>query len=244
LKRGSVTLAGAGPGDPDFLTLACLRAIKEADVILYDTLVSKEVLALAGAQARLIHAGKRGYQPSCKQSEINAKMIGWAMEGHNVVRLKAGDPLIFGRGGEEIAACAAAGIAVRIIPGVTSAQGAAARLATSLTHRDLARRVQFITGHDRHGRVPASINWNAIADPEATTVVYMPLRTLRELTAKAMALGLPPSTPAVAIANATRPEERTVHASVAEIADELERDPIGTPLLVMIGRVFAKMASE
>jgi uroporphyrin-III C-methyltransferase / precorrin-2 dehydrogenase / sirohydrochlorin ferrochelatase len=238
LKRGTVALVGAGPGDPNLLTVAALRAIEAADIILFDELVSREVLALARPEAERINVGKRGYRPSCKQADINKEIVRWASEGQYVVRLKGGDPLIFGRGGEEIEACAAAGIEISVIPGITSAQAAAARLTLSLTHRDHARRVQFITGHDRHGRVPADFNWRAIADPGATTVIYMPLRTLRELTAKAMALGLPAATPAVAIANVTRANERVLTSTVENIADDLASDPPGSPLLVMIGRVF------
>jgi uroporphyrin-III C-methyltransferase/precorrin-2 dehydrogenase/sirohydrochlorin ferrochelatase len=238
LKRGSVALVGAGPGDPNLLTVAALRAIETADVILFDELVSQEVLALARHGAERINVGKRGYRPSCKQADINAEIVRWARDGQAVVRLKGGDPLIFGRGGEEIEACAAAGIEVTIVPGVTSAQAAAARLVVSLTHRDHARRVQFITGHDRHGRMPADLNWEAIADPRVTTVIYMPLRTLKELTAKAMALGLPRDTPAIAIANVTRPDERVLASTVEVISDDLIADPAGSPLLVMIGQVF------
>ncbi len=240
MKRGSVALVGAGPGDPNLLTIAALRAIESADVILFDELVSQDVLALANASANRVNVGKRGYKPSCKQAEINKEIIRWASDGLNVVRLKGGDPLIFGRGGEEIEACADAGIEVTIIPGVTSAQAAAARLSVSLTHRDHARRVQFITGHDRHGRMPADLNWGAIADPGATTVIYMPQRTLRELTAKAMELGLPSDTPAVAIANVTRPNEHVLMSTVGDIANDIESSSPGSPLLVMIGLVFGK----
>lgn len=240
LKRGSVALVGAGPGDPNLLTIAALRAIESADVILFDELVSPDVLALANVAAERVNVGKRGYRPSCKQAEINKEIIRWANQGLNVVRLKGGDPLIFGRGGEEIDACAAAGIEVTIIPGVTSAQAAAARLGTSLTHRDYARRVQFITGHDRHGKMPSDLNWAAIADPGATTVIYMPQRTLRELTAKAIELGLPKDTPAIAIANVTRPNEQILMSTAGEIANALEASAIGSPVLVMIGLVFGK----
>ncbi len=243
LKRGTVALVGAGPGDPDLLTISALRAIEAADVILFDELVSQDVLAFARSGAKRINVGKRGYRPSCKQADINQEIIQWACEGLNVVRLKGGDPLIFGRAGEEIEACAAAGIEVTIIPGVTSAQAAAARLGVSLTHRDHARRVQFITGHDRHGKLPADLNWQALADPDATTVIYMPLRTLKDLTAKALALGLPWDTPAVAIANVTRTEERTLRSTVGSIAEDIERDLPGTPLLIMIGRVFGTARS-
>jgi uroporphyrin-III C-methyltransferase/precorrin-2 dehydrogenase/sirohydrochlorin ferrochelatase len=238
LKNGSVALVGAGPGDPNLLTVAALRAIETADVILFDELVSAEILALASPEAERINVGKRGYRPSCKQADINSEIIKWARLGHKVVRLKGGDPLIFGRGGEEIEACAEAGIEVTIIPGVTSAQAAAARLAVSLTHRDHARRVQFITGHDRHGRMPADLNWEAIADPDVTTVIYMPLRTLKDLTAKVIALGLPADTPAVGIANVTRADERVLASTVGAIAEALESNPLGSPVLVLIGQVL------
>ena len=237
-EGASVTLVGAGPGHPSLLTVAALRAIEGAEVILYDELISEEILALAPPHAERINVGKRGHRPSCKQADINAEIVKHAYAGRRVVRLKGGDPSIFGRGGEEIAACVAAGVGVAIIPGITSAQAAAARLAVSLTHRDLARRVQFITGHDRHGHVPADINWDAIADRNATTVIYMPLKTLPEITERAMKGGLPPGTPAVAMANATRPDEKTVRSTVAEIAAELTREPPDGPLIVMIGEVF------
>lgn len=235
----TVSLVGAGPGDPDLLTVAAIRAIEAADYILYDDLVSAEIVALARPETRLIHVGKRGHQPSCKQPEINQLIVTLAYTGVNVVRLKSGDPLIFGRAGEEIEACRKAGLAVKVIPGVTSAQGAAARLATTLTHRDHARRMQFITGHDRNGKLPEGMNWDAIADPHATTIVYMPLRTVKELATKAMDLGLPPDMPVVAMANATRKNERVLRSTIAQIAKDLEREKLGGPLLLMIGRVFS-----
>ena len=233
-------MVGAGPGDINLLTMAAFKAIETADVILFDDLVSQEVIALARSETKLIHVGKRGYRPSCKQTDINAAIVKLALDGNHVVRLKSGDPLIFGRAGEEIAACEAAGIDVQIVPGITSAQGAAARLHTSLTHRDHARRVQYITGHDRNGVLPTELNWQAIADPHATTVVYMPLRTMRELTARAISLGLPPGTAAVAVANATRSNETILYSTVACLADDLERQQPGSPVVVMIGNVFAK----
>jgi uroporphyrin-III C-methyltransferase/precorrin-2 dehydrogenase/sirohydrochlorin ferrochelatase len=237
-KIGTVTLVGAGPGDPDLLTVAALRVISSASVIYHDALVADEIVRLAKPDARLISVGKRGYRPSCKQSEINAEIIRIALQGTDVVRLKAGDPLIFGRAGEEIAACRDAGIPVRVIPGITSAQGAAAQLLISLTHRDAARRLQYITGHDRNGKLPHDLNWAAIADPSVTTVVYMPHKTLRELAVRAIAAGLDPATPAAAISNATRPNEMVLRSTVAQIADKLEAEPIGSPLLVLIGWVL------
>ncbi len=232
-------LVGAGPGDPDLLTLAAFRAIKSADVIFHDDLVSSEVLALANTGTNHVNVGKRGYRPSCKQTDINNRIVEAANAGLMVVRLKAGDPLIFGRAGEEIEACKVAGVPITIIPGVTSAQGAAASLCVSLTHRDHARRVQYITGHDRKGHLPEEMDWTAVADRRATTVVYMPVRTIGQLSAKLIALGMPLDTPTVAVANATRPGMQTVYATIETIGEAVFALPTGSPVLVFIGRVFA-----
>ena len=188
--------------------------------------------------------GKTGHGPACKQSEINDLMIKLAKSGKRVVRLKGGDPMIFGRAGEEIAACRAANIPVEVVPGISAAQGAASRLLVSLTHRAQARRVQYVTGHDRDGKLPADIDWARIADPAATTIVYMPKKTLRLLSDRAIAQGLDPATPAVAIANATRPDEVIIAATIADIADRIEETAPDGPLLVMIGRVLAEVAEE
>jgi len=156
------------------------------------------------------------------------------------VRLKGGDPMIFGRGGEELAAIRAAGLAVEVVPGITAAQGAASRLGVSLTHRSAARRLQYVTGHGADGKLPRDIDWNSIADPTATTVVYMPARTLAELASVGIANGLDPSTPAVAIVKATRPGEAVVSAPIRELPARLAELPPG-PVLVMIGKVFAEV---
>lgn len=232
---GSVTLVGAGPGDTDLLTVRAVRALQAADAVLYDDLVAKPILGLVRPGAELIDVGKRGYRQSCKQPDINTMLVDLAKQGKAVVRLKSGDPLIFGRAGEEIAACRAAGIAIEVVPGITSAQGAAARLGVSLTHRDHARRLQFITAHDRHGRLPADIDWSAVADPAATTIVYMPKRTLPELTDIAMKHGLAPATPAIAVANATRDDEWVLTSTVGEIATKLHDAAVAGPVLVMMG---------
>jgi uroporphyrin-III C-methyltransferase/precorrin-2 dehydrogenase/sirohydrochlorin ferrochelatase len=158
-----------------------------------------------------------------------------------VVRLKGGDPMIFGRAGEEIAACRAANIPVEVVPGISAAQGAASRLLVSLTHRSQARKLQYITGHDRNGKLPADIDWTSLADPSATTIVYMPKKTLRELSERAIAQGLDPATPAVAIANATRPDETIIAASIGDIAEKVGADAPNGPVLVMIGRVLAEV---
>jgi uroporphyrin-III C-methyltransferase/precorrin-2 dehydrogenase/sirohydrochlorin ferrochelatase len=242
VDHGSVTLVGAGPGDPELLTLRAVRALQSADVILFDQLVSPGVLDFARREAKRMLVGKAGYGPACKQDEINNLMITLARAGKRVVRLKGGDPMIFGRGGEELAACRAAGLAVEVVPGITAAQGAASRLGVSLTHRSMARRLQYVTGHGSDGKLPRDIDWKSIADPIATTIVYMPARTLAELARIGIANGLDPATPAVAIAQATRPGEMTVAAAIRDLPARLAELPPG-PVLVMIGRVFAEVGA-
>ena len=191
VEYGSVTLVGAGPGDPELLTLRAVRALQSADVILIDDLVAPGILDFARREAKKMLVGKTGFAPSCRQEEINALMISLAQAGKRVVRLKGGDPMIFGRAGEEIAACRAAGIAVEVVPGISAAQGAASRLLVSLTRRKLARRLQYVTGHSAGGHLNSDVDWSSIADPSTTTVVYMPAKTLGELVATAVAHGLP-----------------------------------------------------
>jgi uroporphyrin-III C-methyltransferase/precorrin-2 dehydrogenase/sirohydrochlorin ferrochelatase len=239
-NSGSVILVGAGPGDPELLTLRAVRALQSADVILFDDLVSPDILDFARREAKKMLVGKTGYRASCKQDDINALMISLAKAGRRVVRLKGGDPMIFGRADEEIAACRAAGIAIEVVPGITTAQGAASRLLVSLTRRGKARRVQYLTGHGRDGRLPADIDWASVADPAVTTVVYMPARTLPELVAKAVGAGLDPATPAVAVERATRPDERVIATSIADLWRRLAAEPPSGPVIVMIGRAFAE----
>jgi uroporphyrin-III C-methyltransferase/precorrin-2 dehydrogenase/sirohydrochlorin ferrochelatase len=241
---GSVVLVGAGPGDPELLTLRAVRALQSADVILIDDLVSPEVLDFARREAKKMMVGKTGHGPACKQSEINELTVRLAKAGKRVVRLKGGDPMIFGRAGEEIDACRAENIPVEVVPGISAAQGAAARLSVSLTHRTTARRLQYVTGHDRNGNLPSDIDWQAIADPSATTVVYMPKKTLRALSTQALAHGLDPATPAVAVANATRPDEVVVAGTIGDIAERIDAAGVDGPTLVMIGNVFADVAEH
>jgi uroporphyrin-III C-methyltransferase/precorrin-2 dehydrogenase/sirohydrochlorin ferrochelatase len=242
-SAGAVVLVGAGPGDPELLTLRALRALQSADVILFDDLVSTDILDFARREAKKMLVGKTGHAPSCKQDDINALMISLAKAGRRVVRLKGGDPMIFGRADEEILACRAAGISVEVVPGITTAQGAASRLLVSLTRRGQARRVQYITGHGRDGKLPTDIDWASLADPTVTTVVYMPTKTLPELAARAVRAGLDPGTPAIAVERATRPEERVVGATIADLPARLAAEPPSGPVVVMIGRVFAEYAA-
>jgi uroporphyrin-III C-methyltransferase/precorrin-2 dehydrogenase/sirohydrochlorin ferrochelatase len=244
VENGSVTLVGAGPGDPELLTLRAVRALQSADVILFDDLVSRDVLDFARREARKMLVGKTGYGPSCKQDEINALMVSLARQGKRVVRLKGGDPLIFGRASEELDACRAAGIPVEVVPGITAARGAAASLGIPLTDRGHARRMQYITGHARNGALPDDIDWRSLADPTATTAVYMPVKTLAALVARAVEQGLDPATPALAIARATRPDQATVTAAIGDLTERLKQAALPGPVLVMIGEVCASASAD
>ncbi len=243
--RGFVTLLGAGPGDPELLTLKGVRALRSADVVLYDDLVSEPVVEFARREARRIRVGKTGYGPACKQNEVNALMVRLAGEGHRVVRLKSGDPMIFGRGGEEISELEASGIPFEVIPGISAAQAGAAQLKRSLTHRDYARRLQYVTGHSREGRLPETLDWTALADPNATTAVYMAQRTLTELSERVMSAGLPPDTPAFAMIDLTRASERVIAATIMTLPKKLAAAGVSGPCLVMFGEALrVTMESE
>jgi uroporphyrin-III C-methyltransferase/precorrin-2 dehydrogenase/sirohydrochlorin ferrochelatase len=244
VEQGSVTLVGAGPGDAELLTLRAVRALQSADIILYDDLVSPEVLDFARREAKKMLVGKTGHGPSCQQSDINALTIELAGSGKRVVRLKGGDPMIFGRAGEEIDACRKAGIAIEVVPGITAAQGAASRLGVSLTQRREARRLQYVTGHAGDGELPCDLDWRSLADPSVTTVVYMPVKTLAELAASAIEHGLDPATPAVAVSRATRTDEASVAAPIAELPARLAEAGLPGPVLVMIGQVFSAVAED
>lgn len=243
VESGSVTLVGAGPGDPELLTLRAVRALQSADVILFDDLVSREVLDFARREAKRMLVGKTGHGPSCKQDDINRLMVSLARQGKRVVRLKGGDPLIFGRAGEEIDACRAASVVVEIVPGITAAQGAAANLAFPLTDRNHANRLQIITGHAQDGSLPQNIDWHALADPRTTTAIYMPMRTLSVLVKRALGEGLDPATPALAVAQATRADQQSVAAAIGELPDRLAQACLPGPLLVMIGNVIAPLTN-
>ena len=244
VENGSVTLVGAGPGDPELLTLRAVRALQSADVILFDDLVSREVLDFARREARKMLVGKTGFEPSCKQEDINALMVGLARQGKRVVRLKGGDPLIFGRAAEEIAACEEANIAVDVVPGITAAQGAAAKLGLPLTDRKRARRVQYVTGHASEGALPGDLDWQSLADPTTTTAIYMPTRTLAALVTRATAEGLDPQTPALAIARATRPDQAVVTAPISELPLRVAEANLPGPVLVMLGHALGERAAS
>jgi uroporphyrin-III C-methyltransferase/precorrin-2 dehydrogenase/sirohydrochlorin ferrochelatase len=244
VENGSVTLVGAGPGDAELLTLRAVRALHSADVILFDDLVSREVLDFARREARKMLVGKTGFGPSCKQDDINALMVGLARQGKRVVRLKGGDPLIFGRAAEEITACAEADIPVEVVPGITAAQGAASRLGLPLTDRKRARRLQYVTGHAKSGALPGDLDWQSLADPATTTAIYMPTGTLPALAATAIAKGLDPQTPALAIARATRPDQAVVRAFISELPQRVAEANLPGPVLVMLGHALGNRSAR
>ena len=237
---GSVALVGAGPGDPELITLKALRALHTADVVLYDDLIAPGVIDMARREATKIPVGKRGYKPSCRQDDITALLVKLAREGKRVVRLKGGDPSIFGRANEELAALRGAGIPVEIIPGVTAALGAAASLQISLTERELSRRVQFITAHARDGKLPDDIDWRSICDSRASTVVYMGVRTLKALSERLLAEGIDPKTPALLVERATWPDEHRLYGTIADLPAKVAVISPDGPCLVMIGAIFAE----
>jgi uroporphyrin-III C-methyltransferase/precorrin-2 dehydrogenase/sirohydrochlorin ferrochelatase len=243
-ERGSVTLVGAGPGDPELLTVRGVRALQSADVILIDDLVSAGVLDFARREAKKMLVGKTGGGPACKQDDINALMVTLAAKGKRVVRLKGGDPMIFGRATEEIEACRAADITVDVVPGITAAQGAASRLQISLTHRRLARRLQYVTGHALDGKLPDDIDWFSIADINAVTAIYMPSRTFTEFSQHAIKAGLQPETPAIAIWNATRPEQDVLCSTLGGLHTELAASDRRGPLLILLGEALREEAER
>jgi uroporphyrin-III C-methyltransferase/precorrin-2 dehydrogenase/sirohydrochlorin ferrochelatase len=240
VEAGLITLVGAGPGDSELLTLRAVRALQSADVILFDDLVSSEVLDFARREARKILVGKTGHGPSCKQSEINDMMVSLAAQGRRVVRLKGGDPLIFARAWEEIDACRNAGIPVEIVPGITAAQGAASRLGIPLTGRGSARRVQFVTVQAENGKVPA-VDWRSIADPSATTALYMPRRHLAQFVELAIEAGLPADTPSVGVVNATRSNEASIAGPLKELPGLLRGHAETGPLVILFGPVLDRV---
>jgi uroporphyrin-III C-methyltransferase/precorrin-2 dehydrogenase/sirohydrochlorin ferrochelatase len=237
-----VLLVGAGPGDPDLLTLKALRAIASADVVLHDQLVSREVLALIPAHVERIAVGKKGHGPSCRQDDINGRMVALALAGRRVVRLKAGDPLMFARLEEEIAALEAACLDFEIVPGISAAQGAASRLNAPLTGRRRSRRFQAITGHAADGRLPRDFDWAGLVDLKATTAVYMPKATIDDLCAELLTRGLPADHPAAAVFNATRADEIITTATLATLPRRIAAVPGDAPCIILIGDGVAKPA--
>lgn len=238
-RAGRVTIVGAGPGDAELLTLKAVKALQAADVILFDDLVSDDVLELARRRAKRMLVGKRGYRESCRQEDINALMVKLARQGRHVVRLKSGDPMIFGRAGEEIAHLDAAGIPVEVVPGITSASAMAAALGLSLTHRDHAQSVRFVTGHLRAGRLPDALDWHSLAAADTTLVIYMGGRSAAELAGRLIRHGRAPATPVVVVTSVSRPDERRWRGDLADLAHGRAAYDVAHPVLIAVGEVLA-----
>ncbi|PPQ28842.1 uroporphyrinogen-III C-methyltransferase [Rhodopila globiformis] len=234
---GSVWLVGAGPGDPGLLTLHAAYALGQADVVVHDALVSEAILSLA-PQARLELAGKRAGGIRTQQLGINNQLIRLARQGQRVVRLKGGDPLVFGRGGEEALALAAAGIPFRIVPGISAGIGATAACSIPLTHRNLARSVAFATGHDSSGDL-AAVDWHALSRGSEVLVFYMAQRRIGQIAARLIEAGRAPDEPVALISNATRPDQDVRIATLATAAEAVRAVPPGAATLILVGSVIA-----
>ena len=235
IRPGEVWLVGAGPGDPGLLTLHAVRALESADVVVYDALVSPECLALARAGARLEHAGKRGGRPSPLQRDISLRLVELARAGQRVVRLKGGDPFVFGRGGEEALTLVRHDVPFRVVPGVTAGIGGAAYAGIPVTHRDTNQAVTFLTGHDAGGAVPGGIDWEGVARGSPVIVVYMAVKHVGTIAGRLMAAGRSPDEPVAFVMNATTPAQRIVVSTLANAAREVEAGRVEAPAIVVIG---------
>lgn len=243
----TVYLVGAGPGDPELLTLKAVKLLAKADVIVHDRLVSEAVLRVAPETTMRVSVGKAAGHHSYKQSEINALLVHLAQQGHRcIVRLKGGDPFIFGRACEEIETLEAHGIAWDVVPGITAAQGCAASVRKPLTHRGLARSLRFVTGHCR-ADTPLDLDWSGLADPQTTLVFYMGHAAAPEISTKLMEHGLDAGTPALCISQGTTPQERRLFTRLDRLPADLKNAQLPSPILIMIGDAIgwrAEMSGE
>lgn len=232
---GEVYLVGSGPGDPDLLTFRALRLMQRADVVLYDSLLSPDILALVSPEARRIHVGKRAEQHTLPQSRINTLMVELAQQGHRVLRLKGGDPFVFGRGGEEIAELAEAGIDFQVVPGITAASGCAAYAGIPLTHRDYAQSVIFVTGHLQAGEL--KLGWAELARPGQTLVFFMGRRNLALICARLQEYGLAADWPAAMIIDGTTARQTVIAGTLADLPEQVAAAPAKGPALLIVGEV-------
>jgi len=241
--RGSVWLVGAGPGDPGLLSALALHALDRADCIVYDALVDSRILELARAGAVLEYAGKRGGRPSPRQPDISARLIGLAREGRRVLRLKGGDPCVFGRGGEEALALAEARVPFRIVPGITAGIGGLAYAGIPVTHREIASAVTFVTGHASGGTVPDQLDWAAIARGSPIIVLYMALNHLGCIAGRLIAAGRSPREPVAIVSKATTAAQRVVVSCLEDAAAAAARAGVEAPTIVAIGEVVRLRAT-
>ena len=234
---GKVFLVGTGPGDPDLLTVKALRLIREADVVLYDNLVTPEIMELVAAHAERVYVGKKRADHAMPQERISELLVEHARRGRRVLRLKAGDPFVFGRGGEEIESLARAGVEFEVVPGITAALGAAAYAGIPLTHRDHAQACVFVTGTLKDGGL--DLDWHALARPRQTLVIYMGFQNLPELCARLAQHGLASTTPAAIVQQATTGRQRVVSGTLETLPALVQRAQLHPPTLIIVGEVVA-----
>ena len=237
LDPGWVWLTGAGPGDPGLITLLALQGLRQADVVVYDALVGEEILALAKPGAVLEFAGKRGGKPSPKQADISQRLIRFAQEGRRVLRLKGGDPFVFGRGGEEALALVAAGVPFRIVPGISSGIGGLAYAGIPVTHRDTNQAVTFLTGHNAGGDVPAHVDWAGLARGSPVIVIYMAMKHIARITEKLIEEGRDGAEPVAVISKASLPDQTVLETTLADCARDIAASGLTPPSLVVVGEV-------
>ena len=235
LQPGWVWLCGAGPGDPGLLTLHALNALQQADVVEYDALVGSDILEWAGG-AELIYAGKRGGKPSAKQRDISLHLIELARKGKRVLRLKGGDPFVFGRGGEEAQTLVQHGIPVRIIPGISAGIGGLAYAGIPVTHRDVNQSVTFVTGHDQSGTTPGSLDWEGIARGSQVIVIYMGMKHISHITESLMAAGRSSSEPLAFVTSATLENQKVVESTLGSAVTDAKAEGVEPPAIICIGR--------
>lgn len=236
-EPGTVWLVGAGPGAPGLISLLGHHALGQADVIVYDALVSEKLLALAPPSAERVYAGKRGGKPSEKQADISLRLVEWAQKGKRVLRLKGGDPMVFGRGGEEVSALMERGIRFRIVPGITAGIGGLAYAGIPATMRDTNQSILFLTGHDETGNLPSALDWEAVAKAAPVVVMYMAVKHLRSIAEKLIAGGRDPADRLAVVMNATLPDQFVVEATLGSVL-EIEHQLV-TPAIVVLGPVSA-----
>lgn len=234
--EGEVFVVGAGPGDHELLTIKALRLLESADIVLYDALVSQEILSYANLNAELIHVGKRANHHYVTQEQTNRLLVKYAKLGKLVVRLKGGDPFIFGRGGEELQVLRAHNIRYQVVPGITAASGCASYAGIPLTHRDYSQSVKFVTAHQKERK---AVNWNNLAEPEQTLVFYMGLMKNKLISESLIEHGVKADMPIAVIENGTRPEQRVITGMLGELAEVVEAHQLKSPALIIVGEVAA-----
>ncbi|MDX8348782.1 uroporphyrinogen-III C-methyltransferase [Cognatiyoonia sp. IB215446] len=235
LEPGWVWLCGAGPGDPGLLTLHALNALRQADVVIYDALVQEQILDWA-PQAQHIYAGKRGGKPSAKQRDISLHLVELARAGKRVLRLKGGDPFVFGRGGEEAQTLVQHDVPIRIIPGITAGIGGLAYAGVPVTHRDVNQSVTFVTGHDQSGKTPGSLDWDSISKGSQVIVIYMGMKHIAQIAGKLLAAGRPAAEPVAVITTATTDAQNVLETTLGTIVNDIAHAGLEPPAIICVGQ--------